>query len=26
MINLTDEATPDLQIDRNLTMKSAPHQ
>ena len=24
MINLTDEATPDLQIDRNLTIKTTP--
>jgi hypothetical protein len=24
MINLTDEATPDLQIDRNLTIKNSP--
>ncbi|MEY4536964.1 MAG: hypothetical protein RL171_1115 [Pseudomonadota bacterium] len=24
MINLTDEATPDLQIDRHLTIKNAP--
>jgi type II secretory pathway component PulL len=26
MINLTDEANPDLQIDRNLTIKAAPNQ
>jgi type II secretory pathway component PulL len=25
MINLTDEATPDLQIDRHLTIKTAPN-
>jgi type II secretory pathway component PulL len=24
MINLTDEATPDLQLDRNLTIKTSP--